>query len=480
MVLMVVSAKKLLVVLIVFSLFFSATYASSFDASSEPIKDKIIVDEIAKFKINVKNNFNNKDEYRIYTLDFPTWDVRTEPIVNPITLELEVGQEGSVEVLVDPLKIKDVGAYQVNVNVRSKTTNDVVSVPLKVTVLSTEPLLQGYVPTVITNVGIPEKIDPRKSIPLTIVLNNQNIIDYNELVVELESNLIKETIHTTLAPKEEKKIELTKQIEPLTKPQEDKLVVAVFAQNRSIINPIVRKIEVIEYTDKRLVEEEKKFMVTERTYRFVSNNNDYEGVLKVETTFLDSFFSATNPKAKIIKEDGKRYIVWEVRLENNQMQAVVTTNFIPILISIILIIVVIAAYYTLRSPLVIIKEANNIVKEEGGISEMTVALHVTNRAKSKMSEIEVSDNIPGLVFIGSDVPIGSLQPTKVLKHEKKGTTIAKWTIDSLDPLEERVLSYRVKSRLSILGNFSLPPAKATFKINNKLLTTSSNRLIINE
>ena len=128
------------------------------------------------------------------------------------------------------------------------------------------------------------------------------------------------------------------------------------------------------------------------------------------------------------------------------------------------------------APLFMIKEASNIVKSEGGITEMTVILHVRNRSNSKISGIEVSDYIPSLVGIGSDVPIGSLQPAKVLRHEKKGTTIVKWTLDALNVSEERVLSYRIKSKLPILGSFSLPAAKATFGQNNKTVTSTSNRL----
>ena len=123
----------------------------------------------------------------------------------------------------------------------------------------------------------------------------------------------------------------------------------------------------------------------------------------------------------------------------------------------------------LRSPLLIIKEASNIIKKDNGISEMTVILHIRNRGQNKIKDIELTDFIPALVSVGGDVPIGSLQPNKVLKHEKKGTTIVKWTIDTLDASEERVLSYRIKSKLSILGSFSLPVANAAFKSNNKPL-----------
>jgi len=454
----------------------SVAYAASFDVEVVPIKDRIVINEFATFQLNIKNNLDRGDEYRIYALDFPTWDVRTEPIVNPITLELGPESDGSVELVLDPLKIKDIGAYQINVKVRSKVTDQFVSVPLTVTILSTEPLIGGYIPTVVTGIDIPLEIDPRKEVSIKIILNNQNIIDYPDLIIKMESSLIKDKINTQLGPKEEKTIDLTANLDPLTPPQEDRLVLAIFKENRSIINPITRDITIIEYAAQKLVSEEKNFLRAKSHYDFASNNKEYTGTFKIETTSWDAIFSSTNPKAKIVKEDGKKYFVGNIKLEDGRMQITVTKNFVPLFIAIVLLIALVIAYYMLRAPLFMIKEASNIVKSEGGITEMTVILHVRNRSNSKISGIEVSDYIPSLVGIGSDVPIGSLQPAKVLRHEKKGTTIVKWTLDALNVSEERVLSYRIKSKLPILGSFSLPAAKATFGQNNKTVTSTSNRL----
>jgi hypothetical protein len=472
--------KKSILFTFIFSICISIAYAVSFDAEAIPIDDRIVIDEFAVFQINIKNNLDKADEYRIYTLDFPTWDVRTEPIINPITLELEPGAEGSVKLVVDPLKIKDIGTYQVNVNVRSKITDKPTSVPLKVVILSTEPLIGGYVPTIVTGVEIPAKIDPKEEIPIKIVINNQNIIDYPELTIKLESILIKDTINTKLGPKEKKTLELTTTLDPLTPLQEDDLVVAVFKEDRSIINPIVRRIEIVEYAQQKLISEEKKFLLTRSTYDFVSNNNEYEGTFKVETTLLGSIFSSTNPKSKTVTEGDKRYFVGDVKLENNSMRIYITQNYIPLFVVIMLLIVSVISYYTLRSPLLIIKEVNNIVKSEGGISEMTVVLRIRNRSQNKLKEIEITEFIPALVSIGKEVSIGSLQPTKVLKHEKERSTIVKWTIDTLDATEERVLSYKIKSKLSILGGFSLSAAKASFKSNDKKFTSTSNRLNVSD
>jgi len=467
--------SKVIIYALIFSLYLSIAYAASFDIEVVPITNRIAIDEFARFQINIKNNLENNEEYRIYSGDFPIWDIRTEPLVNPITLELEANAEGSVELVVDPLKIRDIGTYAVNLNIRSKFSNELVLVPLKVSVLSVEPLIQGYVPTVVTSVGVPEKIDPREEIPIEIVLNNQNIVDYPELIITLDGKLIKDTATTQLGPKEEKRLELTASIDPFTSPQTDNLVVAVFRGERSIVNPIVRKIEVIEYTQQDLVSVDKGFLKTESTYEFLSNSPDYTGTFRVETGMLSSIFSSTSPKARIEKIGGKRYFVWDINLQNNRMQAVVSVNFIPLVIVILLLIVVIIMYFTLRTPLVMKKSATHLIKTEGGISAMTVVVHIRNRGQKKITGIDITESVPSLVSVEREVSIGSLQPAKILTHEKKGT-IVKWVIDSLDASDERVLSYKIKSKLSILGGFDLPAAGAVFKSDDKSFTSASNRL----
>jgi hypothetical protein len=470
--------RKILVVTLFMMLSASLVKAASFEVESVPIVDRISIEEFAKYQINIKNNLRQYDEYRIYSASFPTWDVRTEPLLNPITLELDGNSEGSVELVIDPLKIREIGTYGVNLNIKSKLTNELMTVPVQVTILSTEGLVGGYVPTVTTFVDIPQKIDPRKEVRIKITLNNQNIIDYETLVVKLDSALIKDTMETKLGSREEKTLEMTYNLDPLTSPKKDSLVIALLMDDRSIINPIVKNFEIVEYGDQNLLSEKKGLFLTKSRYEFVSNNPNPSGRIKVETTLLSSIFSAENPKAKVVKENGKRYFVWDV--ESSRMEVSVTKNFIPLVFAIALLIVVVIAYFTIRSPLLIRKETSNIVKKEGGVSEMSVIVHVRNRGKGKLKDIEITETIPSIVSIEREISIGALQPSRILKHEKKGTTIVKWDLDSLDASEERVLSYRIKTKLSILGGFSLPSASSVFKSNGKTLTAVSNRLSVGE
>jgi len=472
--------KKYLALMFIFLIYISIVNAAQFDVEIVPITDKISIDDYAKFKIKVKNNLNLADSYRIYTSDFPTWDVRTEPLVNPITIDLAQGKEGSVDIIVDPLKINNIGTYAVNLNVRSKTLNELKSIALKVSILSTEGLIGGYAPTVVTSLGIPAKIDPREEVPIKIILSNKNRIDYPDLVIKIESKLIKDTITTKLGPNEEKTLELKVKLDDLTKPQKDSLIVSVFRENKSIINPITRQIEIEEYADKETVSSKKNFLVSKSNYKIISNNPDYSGKFRVETSLVGSIFTSEHPKAKVVEENGKKYFEWDVKLENNQMDIKVNQNTLPLFFVIVILIGLLLAYYALRSQLTIRKETSNLVKKEGGVSEISVILHIKNRGKGKIQDIEITESVPSLVAVERDISIGSLQPSKIMRHEKRKNTIVKWEINNLEPTEERVLSYRIKTKLSILGGFSLPATTAVFKYEEKTQTTVSSRLNVGE
>lgn len=121
------------------------------------------------------------------------------------------------------------------------------------------------------------------------------------------------------------------------------------------------------------------------------------------------------------------------------------------------------------------KEANNITKKEGGIFSLKVVLHIKNRSNKKIEDIELREVIPNIASIEKDISIGTLRPSKILRHEKKGSII-KWDIDHLDVGEERVLSYKIKARLPILGELGLSASVAKFKYNKKDNTAHSNRV----
>ncbi|MBI2652169.1 hypothetical protein HYX00_01780 [Candidatus Woesearchaeota archaeon] len=282
-------------------------------------------------------------------------------------------------------------------------------------------------------------------------------------------------MHAPLGPKEGRTIEVTKKLDDMTPPQEDRLVLAIFKEDRMIVNPIVKEFEVKEYVTQEALPKEQSFLKIRKGIKVASNNPAYKGIIKIETIPVKSLLLTTSPRAETLKENGKHYLVWQFELNNDKTMTVYTTeNYRPIVVITVLAVVAVILYFLFRSPIVVRKGIANVGMSEGGLSEAKVVVRVKNRSAKQIANIEVMDNVPHIAHVEKELSIGSMQPHAVLQHPKKGVMI-KWTVESLEPGDERVLSYKMKSRLAILGEFNLPAATARTKVGNKVIISNSNR-----
>jgi len=471
---------KGLILLIMAVILANVAAAADFEVNPVPQKNKIGVTEFAVFNLSVTNNGDKEDDFRIYTLDYPTWEIRTSPLINPIKLTIGPGETKSVVLEVYPLYVNTIGTYYVNLNVKNERTGEMIKAPLLVSIQSTAGLIGGYVPTVLANVLIPKSIDPRNEVVIQLSLDNQNLIDYKELQIEMNSRLINIVANTSLGPKEQKSLIFRKQLDPLTPPQTDRFIVTVKMGNMTIVNPISTKMEITAYSE---LEKESKvvksFLKKEQVIVYGNAGNEaYKGNVSVEISPVAGLFTSTEPKALKIEKQDKTYLQWEIELEPEQgFTVVIKTNYRPLMVIIVLAIILIIVYYSYRSPLVVTKEAANIEKREGGVAEFKVIISVKNRGNKPLRDIEVTEFIPRIVEVQKELSLGTLQPYKVMHNESKGLTM-KWKIDDLDLADERVLTYRIKSKLAILGEFSLGAAYVSYRIDNKEKVTHSNRLVI--
>lgn len=471
--------------LVLLPLFVSAI---SFDIEVKAIKYQIIVNETAEFDITISNNLASEEEFIFHRIGYPFWDMFVKPLISPITYVIPANSKKTFRIFVKPLYITTTDTFTLEATIENSRTGIKAAVPMTIGVKSTDNLVKGYVPNVMALVSIPKKIDPREEFKISIELRNQNPVDYEDLTVIIESNIVKETIFESLKattagttiqdPGSVKTIDLIKKIDSMTNPTKDSLSVSVVYDGRVIVNPIVKNFEIIEYFSKEEELLQKGFLKIRKKLTFTSNNQQYKGEIRSETKWFDNLFTSTEPKSKTVKEDGKLFLVWDVKLsQDKSMTITITENYRPLVVIIVFAIIIIVLYYVFRSPLTVRKTVTNIVKSEGGVSGFKVVLKIKNRGKKELKDIEVGDLVPRIVMIEKEISIGTLQPYKIINNEKKGMII-KWKLESLENNEERVLSYKIKSRLSILGSFTIPSATARFKHNKSIIITNSNRVLV--
>ncbi len=471
--------NKFFILLSAFLLLVNIANAASFDVKVTAIKDLIVVDEVAEFNIEIQNNLDTEQEFLIKKAGYPFWDMYTKPLQNPVTLNVPALSTASIRLFVDPLYITNVDTYTLDVGIVLQSTGEESKAPVTIGIKSIEPLIQGYVPTVLTSASIsPEEIDPRYEFKVRISLNNQNVLDYPNLTIKLDSNLFKDELYYSLGPKEDRIVEVTKKLDAMTPPQKEKLVITLFRNERLIVSPIVKEFEITPYLIQEDTPKEQSFLKIRKGIKVTSNDVNYKGIVKIETTPFKNLFLTTSPRAETTKENGKQYLTWQIALDKNGVMKVYTTeNYRPIVVIIVLAIAAVILYFLFRSPIVVRKGIANVEMSEGGISEVKVFIRVKNRSGKPITNIEVIDNVPHIAHVEKELSIGSMQPHAILQHPKKGVII-KWNVEAIEPGDERVLSYKMKSRLAILGEFNLPSANARCKVDDKVIISNSNRISV--
>ena len=471
-----------LIILLTIALMASAVvYAvSPFDVYLKDVANNVFPDETAIFTLTLTNNLEIEDTYRFY-LEGLSWNLQTDPLSDYLSgVTIPAHNMHEVNLKLKPIGALDYGTYQLELKVDSQASKNSKSVFLIINLRNPHPPIKEYFAVVSKIVEIPAVIDPRDTVPIGINLENLNPKNITNLEVQLSSKLINEQATSSLAPLEKKKITFQVKLDPLTPPQQDVLVLTLLVDGR-VLQPIIKEpFEIMEYSEivKEIQPPEKGFLSAKQTLKFTNNGNVEKIYMHEQKVgFFEDLFTSSDPRAYKIKKDDATYLAWDLQLAPEQTQSVtVTTSYVPLFILVIIVILAIIAYYIFRSPITVTKEASILATKEGGISNLKVILHVKNRSNQVMDNVAIVDRVPNISEIEKEPELGSIKPTQILQSGREGTVV-KWEIGSLEKLEERIITYRIKSKLTIIGGINLPSATVKFTDNRgKEQVAKSNRL----
>jgi hypothetical protein len=463
------TTAKLFLWLFIGTLLSSIAAAGNFSVSFSPASQSIAENEIARYNVTIFQSYPGVEFFEIYSPEV-LWDIRTKD-----PLHVAPGSPFGTTLLIQPLNINP-GLYGVPIHIKRTGTNDVRKVLLYMEVTGV-PSIKSYLPAVRGTVELPQSIDPREEITITLNLENQNRRNLTDLKVKMRSNVINQDYITSLGPLERKTARFTARIDPRTSPQRDLLKVAIIATELGKgyefdLPPAEYAVHSYGHIQP-VIEDHKSFL---KNARIITVNNNANILLHEPYNFplpwFARLFTSAEPEEARVENGG---LVWDIVLNVGEAKELrVTTNYRPLAVAIALAIVVLVLYYVFRSPLAIRKSAAVVSTREGGISELKILLELRNRSGKPVRHATIIDLVPRIAELEKTFDVGTLTPTKVVRNERKGTLI-RYEVGDVMPYEERVISYKVKSTLSILGGVSLPVAVAKFLApNGKERTTSSN------
>ncbi len=115
-------------------------------------------------------------------------------------------------------------------------------------------------------------------------------------------------------------------------------------------------------------------------------------------------------------------------------------------------------------------------RHEGAITrekEILISLDVRNRTKHEMRDVEVRDFVPSIARVVEK--FDTLAPRT--RTSEVGTEL-RWKIDSLKVGEERVLTYRIRPVVEVVGSLNLPEAKVRYADRKKVKRIIASKAVM--
>ncbi|MFQ5474298.1 MAG: hypothetical protein ACE5DM_00520 [Candidatus Nanoarchaeia archaeon] len=432
----------------------------TFTIEATPVTDKILEDGSAVFDVALTNLQDVPDTFRFMPLEDVKWTPQFVPVTGKVQT-LDGKESSTVRMYVKPSNVPR-GMHNIKLTAESQNSKTRYDTIMKIWV---GPHPSMYDPDVDVSVSVPKKLDPNQEYDVKVTLRNKNIIDLKNVQVSVKGKLVSSEQEVSLGPEEEKVVSVAIILPDDIEPTTDTLMIEV-KRGEEVFYSKAHSIEVTEYLPPftQNVTVEKRFLKTVRTIVLKHDGNSFkESPVKLETTRRLDLFTKTIPKAEFITEDGREFYQWTVALEPGDEQVlIVKTSYRGLALLIMLAILAYILYLFLKNPIEVSKTFRDVSYEDGTIREAKVVIHVKNRSSKTVRRVHIIERLPQVIGVKKGSFKHTLEPTKAYPHRKEGTVL-EYEIASLEPKEERLISYGLKSKMHIIGSVTIKPTIVKFK-----------------
>ena len=367
-------------------------------------------------------------EIKTLTIDIiPPKDAEEGTEIYTLTVKsLSSNLSSSQEIYVNIKRTTDIFLSEIKLNKQSLKLNEIL-----------------VIQPVITNVGKETK---------EILLSTQVLKD-NSIVKEYEDSF-------SIGPESVKTFSYNFPIERVYTPGD--YVITVFLKDS--LNRLIEKKSIsftIQPTHKIEKERESKNFIfyTIVNIRVTNKGNVKETNLNISESlplFSKNFF-LPDIEPMFQEEKNNRIVYkWLIELEPGETKVISYrlrfTNVI--MVSCILIVIIVWVGWLFYQPK-LLKGYKGIIS---GKEEITISLYIKNRRKKSLNNIIVKDFVPAIATVVKK--FDTLAPK--IRRKAMGTELL-WKIKQLKPKEERILTYRIKPVVEVVGELRLPKATLTYE-----------------
>ncbi|MGM5481184.1 MAG: hypothetical protein ACQESE_02110 [Nanobdellota archaeon] len=454
-----------------------ASLASATSVDVEPVNQtshQIYFDETAVYKLTIDNTAEDDKVFAI-SLNPLNWIIDSDRSI-PV--------DGNSEKVIDlrvrprPTNFRGPGVYKVPLDVTTVDGERFTEI-VKIVVKSIEERLFEYKPSVALGLSLDENVNPRDPLSVQVSVRNRNLRNLENMTFLIEGDHFSEEKSFSLSSLEERTFAFRFDIDDTAAPGTYELYGKLFYDSDTV-NEVSRYYDIVPYANidtGSLNSSSYFFKRTTVSKRTNTGNIDKSIASDLDISLLEDIFTTVDIEADSVEKISRKS--WKITLSPNETATVtVVHNYRPLVALGVIVLLLVVIYFTMRSPITLRKQVIVTGKDDEGVSEMKVRIYLRNRTGKAFYNIRLLDKAPAIAHVSPSQALGSMEPTKIVKTENKGT-IVKWDFDSLEAFEERIVTYSIKARLKIIGNLSLPKVKVRFEnVKGKSRTTESGRSTI--
>jgi hypothetical protein len=408
----------------------------------------------AEYQLKITNYQGEKDIYKLTydeLLVYPFSDFARSIIANPVQVKINPLESGIINLTINVLETaREDRPYETEIKLSSITNSEIKqNVTLKTYVVSPKDIILIFP-------EIPDEIIPGQKYDVKIKFKNRGNVrlENYEILISSDFPQLQKNFVIDFEPKEE--ITETITIKPNEHVSADNHVVNIKVydiegKTRGSYSSAftIRKNENIQ----EQLDEQNGFL-TKTTIITKKNNGNTISDQKIEAKInpISRLFTNTQPDPKV--ENGK--YIWNLKLEpGDEFSVEFTTNYKPLFYGLLIIIITtIILNFLIERTVIIKKRMYKIRKTADGHSELKILILLKNGRSKEIHSVKILDVLPSIIEPTEE--FGTLKPEKIQQGTKGKRLI--WEIGSLAPHEERIISYKVKSKIRLIGETTLPQA----------------------
>ena len=456
-----------------------SSFVQAADIVATVIKEQDVVEAGGKaaFTIILKNNKVRDDTFQLSVDKFSVspFSTAVERVTfspSP-TVTVKAGQQETVEATIYFLETAKVNQnYITEVAIKSITdAATIAKTALSIYVIPSQEIVN-------IEVESPSRASPGTQHLVSVSLENKGTEQLSNLNIFYTTPFFNAEDTLSLEPFGTAEKKFTLEVPPLVEPGEYTLTIRLFNGNiikgSENVNLIIKEQTNVEEGENI----QKKFLGY--TVEIIRKNNGNTGVEKTvlyPTGTFSNWFTKTEPEGAIKYEGEKKYYQWSINIGPGETYKInITTDYKPIFFTIIIALLLLGiALYLKKRDIRVLKTILKITENKTtDFLDCKVLLHVKNRTENELYNVKVIDIIPRVLKIELD-HFGTLKPDKVFEGTA-GTRLI-WIIKKLDSGDEVVITYRLTSKVSLLGKITLPAAIGQYYGKKKqIVNVKSNKI----